>query len=317
MISIALKIGILLLVLFFVYRKIDDKSKLREFDFLLAQLGNTTIMLTLCSLLLLMLMNWLLECVKWQYLCKPIQSLSFYQSFESVFCGLSWAIFTPNRIGEYGGRVLFLKPRKRIFGVVAMAVGAFAQLIITNLMGGVALIWFLITYETLPLLWSILSCIIIVIMIIGLLLLYFRIRLLNRWISKVKWLAKIQRFFYLLERYDTKQLQLVFLLSLLRFMVFTSQYALIMLVLLPELPVVPMLMMVFLLFFIQSAIPSLDLLDVGVRSLTASLLFAYITEQELAIMASTASIWFINLIVPAIIGSVFVFKINFFGNSDR
>ncbi|GAA4783789.1 hypothetical protein GCM10023231_09310 [Olivibacter ginsenosidimutans] len=88
-------------------------------------------------------------------------------------------------------------------------------------------------------------------------------------------------------------------------------------VLLTELPMLPMFMMVFLLFFIQSAIPSLDLLDVGVRSLTASFLFAYLTKQELAIMASTAAIWFINLIVPAIIGSVFVFKINFFGNPDR
>jgi len=264
-----------------------------------------------------MMVNWLLECVKWQYLCRPIQRISFFKAFESVFCGLSWAIFTPNRIGEYGGRVLFLKPRKRVFGVVAMAVGAFAQLVITNIMGAIAIVWFLRSYQHLSVTLFILCCFLAVLFIAVMLLMYFRISLLNKWIEKIRWLNKIQRFFSLLERYGLAELRYVFFLSLARFMVFTSQYALIMQILLPGLPVVPMVLMVFLLFFIQSAMPSLDFLDVGVRSLTAGYLFAFITKQELAVMASAASIWFINLIIPAIIGSVFIFKINFFGHSDN
>ena len=76
-------------------------------------------------------------------------------------------------------------------------------------------------------------------------------------------------------------------------------------------------MMVFILFFIQSAMPSLDLLDVGVRSSVATYFFSYITTQEIAIMAATACIWFINLIIPAILGSGFVLKMNFFGTGNR
>jgi len=312
-----LKIGILLLVLWFVYNKLNDNRNLKEFSFLMRKLSSKVIFQTIVSLFALMLANWLIECAKWQYLCKPIEPISFYKSFESVFCGLSWAIFTPNRIGEYGGRVLFLRPRKRIFGVVAMGVGAFAQLVITNIMGAIALIWFLGTYQKIPFILYVISCVLAVFFIGILLTMYFRIKLLSRFISRIKWLAKVQRFFNLLERYGTRELNHIFSLSLLRFVIFTSQYALIMQVLIPELPRAPMVLLVFLLFFIQSAMPSLDLLDVGVRSLTAGYLFAFITTQELAIMAATASIWFINLIVPAIIGSVFVFKINFFGNSDR
>ena len=307
----------MLLVLLFVYKKLNSKGNLQAFHALIAQLSPSTIGMTIGVLLLMMWVNWLLECMKWQYLCRPIEPISFYTAFESVFCGLSWAIFTPNRIGEYGGRVFFLSPRKRVFGILAMAVGSFAQLVITNVMGSIALLWFLHTYQRVSTPWFIVCCIVVALFISILVVLYFRIHLLNKVIHRWNWLGKVRRFFLLLERYGPRQLAYVFRLSMFRFLVFTSQYILIMFVLLPGLPLMPMIWLIFLLFFIQSAMPSLDLLDVGVRSLTASYLFGFITTQELAVMASTASIWFINLIIPALIGAVFVFKINFFGNSDH
>jgi len=70
--------------------------------------------------------------------------------------------------------------------------------------------------------------------------------------------------------------------------------------------------MVFIVFFIQSALPSLDLLDVPVRATAATTLFAYVTHQQIAVIAAFTSIWFINLIIPAILGSAFVFKLKFF-----
>lgn len=315
-ISISTKVAVLLLTIWFVYKKLSDNANLHEFNSLVKQLNAEILFVTVFSLMILMLINWSLECVKWQYLCRHIQKISFTRAFESVFCGLSWAIFTPNRIGEYGGRVLFLKPRKRLFGVLAMAVGAFAQLVITNIMGAAALVWFIGSYKR-PSFWLYLVlCAAAVAFIILMLVLYFRIKLLNRFIRRLKWLAKVHRFFSLLERYRMQELKYIFTVSLLRYVVFTSQYVLIMHVLIPSIPTMPMILMIFLLFFIQSAMPSLDLLDIGVRSITAGYLFAFITTQELAVMASAASIWFINLIIPAIIGSVFVFKINFFGNSN-
>jgi len=76
------------------------------------------------------------------------------------------------------------------------------------------------------------------------------------------------------------------------------------------------MMLVFILFFIQSALPSLDLFDIGVRSVTATSLFVYLTNQHLAIIAAVSSIWLINLIIPAILGSVFVFNLNFFDRNS-
>ena len=77
------------------------------------------------------------------------------------------------------------------------------------------------------------------------------------------------------------------------------------------------LTMVCILFFVQSTLPSLDLFDIGVRSYTAAYFFSFVTSHEVAVIACTASIWLINIIIPAILGSYFVFKLNFFGNTER
>ncbi|MNL85549.1 hypothetical protein D3C87_2138990 [compost metagenome] len=76
-------------------------------------------------------------------------------------------------------------------------------------------------------------------------------------------------------------------------------------------------MMVSILFFVQSTLPSLDLFDIGVRSVTAAYFFSFVTSHEVAVIACTASIWLINIIIPAILGSYFVFKLNFFGSIQR
>ena len=133
--------------------------------------------------------------------------------------------------------------------------------------------------------------------------------------GKVKFLKKIKPFFSVLEDFTVKELAYVLLLSAFRFAIFTSQYIILMLVILPELPLVSMVLMIFIMFFIQSAVPSLDIFDFSVRSFVASNLYAYITTQEIAVMAIVSCVWFVNLIFPAIIGSFFVFNVNYISDN--
>lgn len=315
--SILIKVIVFILIAWFVYNKVHSNNNLHHFKSLLSSFSSAKIFFISISLFMLMALNWLLECFKWRYLCRPVQQIDFSTSVISILSGLSWAVFTPNRIGEYGGRVFFLEPRKRLFGVVAMGVGAFAQMIITNIIGSLSLCWFLTYYLDMAS-WAIFLCWAAAITFaLSLYLLYSHVHWVSDLTAKVNWLSKVQRFLNLLKRYDKQALSTVFLYSAARYLVFTSQYCLLMQTFIPALPFLPMLFMVFILFFIQSALPSLDLLDVGVRSLTASYFFSFITQEELAVMASAASIWFINLIIPAILGSFFVFKINFFGTAHR
>jgi uncharacterized membrane protein YbhN (UPF0104 family) len=311
--SYLLKASILVLTVLFVYNKLLTKNdSLQQFKQLTAAINHNEVIYTMAAVVLLMVVNWLLESLKWQYLAKKLTPISIWQAVEAVFCGLTWAIFTPNRIGEYGGRVMFLPNRKRIHGVFAMAVGAFAQNVITNLVGILATLWFIWRFLNWNIwLFTVIAALSIAFLILFLML-YFNINTLVNWLDRVRFLKKFRRFFDIMGRYDKHELFTVFAYSLARFFVFSFQYYLVINLLLPGLPFFSMIMTVLLFIFIQSAMPSLDLLDIGVRSFTAMHLFLYITNQQIAIIAAVSSIWLINLIIPAIIGSVFVFKLRFF-----
>ena len=315
--SILLKVVILVLAAVFIYHKISDNTNLRNFKTLTHSLDLTKVCITLSLVFLLMFFNWLLEALKWRFLVREIERISVWRSIESVFCGLTLAVFTPNRIGEYGGRVFFLSPKRRILGIIAMAVGSVGQMVVTNVFGALAVLWFLKRFVAMD------DSLYTALFVGGLgfcaffILLYFKIRWLLDLLTNISFLKRFKKFFEILGRYKASTLFRVFLYCIARFVVFTSQYCLLIGMLIPQIPVFQMAMMVCILFFIQSALPSLDLLDVGVRTLTASFFFSYITHQEVAIIAATAFIWLVNLIIPAILGVAFVFKLNFFGTNNN
>lgn len=309
--------AIFLLVFWYVYRLITKDTALLDFKNLLSTISNQVVTACLSIVFILMFINWMVEALKWKYICWEFQPISYGKAVESVFCGLAWAVFTPNRIGEYGGRVLFLRPKKRVFGVIGMGVGSISQMAITNIVGVWAFSWFLFRYVNIQGSWFLGVFSLALLYSSFFLIFYFRIELIYRLLIKIPFLKKYQRFFGLLLRYDGKKLKKIFLYSAIRYIVFTSQYCLLMQVLIPDLPFFEMVMMIFILFFVQSALPSLDLFDVGVRSLTASYFFGFLTDMNIAIMAIAACIWFVNLIIPAIVGSFFTFKIKFFDNSSN
>jgi uncharacterized membrane protein YbhN (UPF0104 family) len=319
--SYLFKASILVLAFVFIYHQYLEKGdSLRRFELLIGHISNREVVITMSAVGLLMLANWLLECYKWKYLTRHIIKISAPEAIEAVFCGLTWAIFTPNRLGEYAGRVLFLPNRKRIHGVFAMAVGSFGQNVITNVLGLSAALWFLFKFyvdNTPPHahlnIWLYLVIAIgAVVFIIFFIILYFHIIWVVNILDRIPVVKKFHRFFDIMGRYKKPELINIMLFCLARFAVFSFQYYLIIHLLIPQMPVFEMMMMVLILFFVQSALPSLDLLDVGVRNGTAAFLFGYITHQEIAVMAAVSSIWLINLIIPAILGSVFVFKLKFF-----
>lgn len=313
--SIIIKIAILILAFGFIFQKLSNNRSISDFRSLAAALAPVDVWIVVLALFSLMLLNWFLEALKWKYLLNKVEKISTWKAVESVFCGLTLAVFTPNRIGEYGGRVFFLSPRKRIIGVVCMSVGAIGQMVITNIFGSLALLWFVSRFMELNILVNFALTFLVAVFCSFFLLFYFNIKWVDGLLSKIKFIKPFRRFFSILAKYKKADMFRVLTYCISRYLVFTTQYFLIIHLLVPQIPVFPMIMILFILFFIQSALPSLDLLDIGVRASTASYFFAFITGQELAIMAATTCIWLVNLIIPAILGSVFVLKLNFFGNS--
>jgi hypothetical protein len=315
--SYLLKAAILVLAFYYIYHEIiKDGDNLHKFAMLTAHITYNKVVFTGILVVLLMVVNWVLESLKWWHLTRTLAPMSVWRAIESVFCGLTWAVFTPNRIGEYGGRVMFLPIRKRIHGVFAMAVGAFGQNVITNVLGASAFIWFLFVYIH-PADWLMLLAFLTATVFMGCMLtFYFNIGWMVSLLNRIKFLKKYHRFFDIMGKYKTSELLSIMWFCLARFFVFTFQYYLIIHLLIPQIPLVQMMLLMFVFFFIQSAIPSLDLLDIGVRSLTADKLFSYVTDQHIAVVVAISLIYIINLIIPAILGSVFVFKLKFFDRNN-
>lgn len=315
--SYLIKASVLVLAFVFIYHQYLEKGdKLKNFEKLIGHIDHHKVMVTMTFVVLLMIVNWVLESLKWKYLTRNIHPISAWQAIEAVFCGLTWAIFTPNRLGEYAGRVLFLPNRKRVFGVFAMAVGAYGQNVITNVVGLASIIWFINTFLHLKpiiyfglLFWCTLFTVFIAIV-------YFHIVWVVNILDKIPYVKKYHRFFDIMARYKKPELIKIMFFCLARYSVFSFQYYLVIHLLIPDISAIQMMLMVFILFFVQSALPSLDLLDIGVRNGTAAYLFSFITNQQLAVMAAVSSIWLINLIIPAILGSVFVFNLKFFDRNS-
>lgn len=311
--SFLLKAVLLVLAFLFIYHQYITKgTNIKQFEDALKALNSARVTAVMLSVVVLMLLNWLTECLKWQHVTRKLTKISLWQSIEGVFCGLTWAIFTPNRLGEYGGRVMFLPPRKRIHGVFVMAVAGFGQSVLTNVFGSVALIWFCFTFLHLNNWLLALVTISAIAFATIFLIAFFNIKLLVKWLNSISFLRKYHRFFDIMGAYGFGEMLVIMCFCLTRFCIFSFQYYLVIHLLIPAIPFIDVILMVFIVFLIQSALPSLDLLDVPVRATASATLFAYVTTQQVAVIAAFTSIWFINLIIPAVLGSFFIFNLKFF-----
>jgi len=69
-------------------------------------------------------------------------------------------------------------------------------------------------------------------------------------------------------------------------------------------------------FFIMAIIPSIELFEVAGKAYLTQEIFAIFTVNTLAIGFVTTTIWFINLVVPAAIGSLLILGIKFFKKDE-
>jgi hypothetical protein len=312
-VSYLLKAGIVIIAALFIYRQFSKKSnELQEFELLASHLSVSKVAFTLGIVVLLMFVNWFLEALKWRYVTQTLVHITLWEAVESVFCGLTWAVTTPNRIGEYGGRVMFLPNRKRIPGIFAMGVGSFSQALITNVLGIISSVWFVLSFIDNKK-WVYIGFVAILGALVLLqLIVYFHIKWMVYLFDKIAFIRKYHRFFEVLTRYKTHELIKTMTFSLARYATFTFQYFLVFQLLIPQISIIPMLLVLMVFFFVTSTLPSLDLFDIGVRGFTAAHLFIYVTDQKLAVISCVSLIWLINLFIPAILGSLFVFKLKFF-----
>jgi hypothetical protein len=101
----------------------------------------------------------------------------------------------------------------------------------------------------------------------------------------------------------------VMLLSLLRFLVFIIQYNLMLQLMQVEMGWWSGFWTVSVLFLLLATLPTIALLELGLRWEYSIMLFGLFSGNILGIYAAATGIWLINLVLPAMAGSLFILGI--------
>ncbi len=262
---------------------------------------------------ILMFINWGFEALKWKYLMKEIQEFSFIESFKIIFAGITIGIFTPNRIGEIGGRISFIKKYNRTAGLLVTSVGSYAQFTATILYGVLGYLSLRIFYSNeLNILnsYNDFFTILLLIIIIFLLWSYFNIRKIKGFLYKIKFFKKRSDQLDYLANTENKTLTKVILLSCLRYFIFISQFYFLLIVFDIKLSTINAFIAISLIYLFATLIPTTTIAELGIKGSLAIYFIGLFSENIVGIIASTMLLWIINLAIPSVFGSIFFFKKN-------
>ena len=306
-----IRLAVTLLAIAYICWKIYEKGD--DFPRMFSQPWHAQNWVLLVISILLLIVNYGLEAQKWRLMVRPFYpSLQLFPATIAVFAGMAAGVFTPNRVGEYAGRILFLKKGKRIEAIVATFVDRICQLTIT-LLGGLLAVLGIFLWLDQALLDKIFTdpvaktifitlsiCLSLFVMLITLFPKKLATIIPGRW-NRNTWVRKMR---FALQNLDLRLVGKVVALSGLRYAVFSSQYVLLMYAFYYQGNLLEAYAMVALVFLGKSVLPVMGVLELGVRESVALLVMTAFGVSELTALGSTLMLYLINILLPTILGVI-------------
>lgn len=269
----------------------------------------------------LMPLNWGLEARKWQLALRTAGGISYRNAFKAIFTGATMASFTPNRIGEYLGRILYVEEGKRLTAISVTIVGSIAQLLITLVIGIAGLFYMRYTLHqqasSAPYLQFWLNGLLggAFLLLVSLTIIYFRLSLVLGILRKIPGSGKYLPYIKVLENFDATILLKILFLSFARYIVFIVQYGLVF-------PLFGVFLSprqtwagVSVVFLVMALVPTFTFLtELGLRWEASIQALELFSTNTVGIFAASFAIWLINLIIPALVGSLLILSIKLFKN---
>lgn len=257
-----------------------------------------------CFVFLLMFVNWGLESFKWQKLINCSQPISYSKAVSGVLVGLPLALVTPNRIGELGGRAIVLKQNRKD-AVFATVLGSLTQLTTTLLMGVLGIVCFILFCNDNEM---IQKASYISLCLIAFLLIFVCVCHNKRWFKKLLLRVLGKKYFRQLttlqEKYSRQDLLRTLLLSICRYIVFGSQFGILIAMLIPELSFVEIFIGISLMYLFTTICPTAILGEIGIRGSVAIFVFQLFTNNASVLFQISLLIWLINIAIPTLVGSI-------------
>ena len=242
-------------------------------------------------------LNWGLETIKWKVLLRS--EVPLIRLLKSIVAGITVGFVTPGRTGEFAGRVMFLNDNNGAKVFYLSSIGGMAQTA-ASLVIGVPFVF----------IWSnnVFITEIVTASAAVYLLAFFRFDLLNRLLSSLTFL---QKYGLIIENGDLPVIETqvyVLTLSALRFAVYSLQYVLLLMFFGVSANLLALFTHSIVYLLAQTFSPLMPLLDFSYRGATALYVFKNFSNNNIAILSTVMIVWLINLVVPAIIGYLFILK---------
>lgn len=309
------KIIIVLLGLWILYDKIINNQNIRHiWQEIYCTFKDKKQFLLMIAALLLMPLNQYLEAIKWKIQVKPIENLSYYKSFLSIFTGISAGMFFPNRMGNFLGRIFMLEKGDRIKAAMVTIVGGMAQMIATVSAGIFSLIFFFKEY-------SLIIFILFLIITTLLIIMYLNIHLLKhiQFIIPKHFKEKTESYVNIFSHYNKTELIKILSLSLARYYLYTFQYVILIWAFKVPLSYPQAMIPISLTYLVMMIIPFITITEIAVRGSVSIIIFEkwlsinnISTSMSAMVFSASSLLWIFNIALPAIIGLLLTYRLKFF-----
>ena len=300
---------------FSIFNQIRGQARLEEsWIRIRSSFGSYQIFYLLAAIFLIPI-NWGLEALKWKYAIQKLYPINLFQSFKAILAGVSFSVTMPNRIGEYFGRMMYMPEGNRLKTISVTVVGSLAQLLITLIAGCIG--WIVLKDKLLDAfpkarIWYQFLLYGLVMVTMVLLFFYFQVKrvagIMSTWQRARKYLYLVEG----LSKLEPKLLSGILLLSAARYSVFLLQYVCVYFFFQVNVPVATILAVMNVVFLAIAVIPSIALLEVGLRGEISLRLMGLFSANLLGISFASVTVWCMNLILPAIVGSLLILNLRIF-----
>jgi len=276
---------------YFIYYQFEHNTNLDWSQFQGILLKKTTSS-SLLFLLSLSILNRLLEIIKWQNLVFSFQKISIGEATKQVLSSLTAGIFTPNGVGEYAGKAVYFSKEKTKKIVFLNLICNGIQMIVTVFFGTIGL--FILGYNK----WAF--------SIIGISVFFIFFAILSKKI-KIKGYST-QKLFEKINKIPKQIHQKNIVYGLMRYVVFSHQYYFLFLTFNVDLSYPILMATIAVVYFFASSLPSFQFLDFAVKGSIAVYFFQKLGVNNWIVLYISTLMWFLNVVLPVIIGSYFVLK---------
>ena len=245
---------------------------------------------------------------------SKIEPMSFRRCVKAVLSGITVSVFTPNRIGEFLGRVFYMD-QNRIKGTLIALIGSISQMLMTITIGSIGMLfymhWFHDTETVTRHLFYIMTFLVILVDT-TLFILFLNTPLLTVALKRLRLSENMADHAEVFALYSGLDLVKVTGYSFARYLVFCTQFFLLLHVFGVDVTVIQGMVLIPLIFLAVSLAPML-----GAREFFALMFIGGISSQELGIISASFTLWLMNLALPALLGVLFIFGLRFFRNTGQ